>query len=158
MQGKLYQFKVLPFGLSLPPRTFTKLTRVIVLHCRRLGIRVILYLDDSMLLARPKEKAMQHRDILVALLKQLGWVINWDKSDLAPPQDWDFIGIHWSSRTMTVQLPQDKLQGFESAAQTILDLPAPPSCRRIQRVLRKANFAAVEVPRAKLHSEPYNEP
>ena len=151
-KGQAYQFTVLPFGLSSAPRTFTKLTRVIVIYCRRLGMRLILYLDDSLLLARPREKVMQHRDILVELLLRLGWIVNWDKSDMAPSQDWEFIGLLWSSRLMTVGLPQDKLAALQDSARIILDLPAAPTCRRIQRFLGKANFAAVAVPRARLHS------
>lgn len=149
-KGTSYQFKVLPFGLSSAPRVFTKLTRVVVLYCRRLAMRVILYLDDSLLLARPRQVALQHRDILLELLQRLGWVVNWAKSDLAPTQSWEFIGLQWSSRDMTVSLPQDKLQVIHSSADTMLQLPAHPTCRRVQRFLGRTNFAATAVPRAKL--------
>ena len=95
---------------------------------------------------------MEHRDILAALLQKLGWVINWDKSDMAGTQDWEFIGLLWSSRAMSMGLPRDKLSTLQESARTILDLPAPPTCRHIQRFLGQANFAGVTVPRAKLHS------
>ena len=61
----------------------------------------------------PQAKALQHRDILVALLEHLGWLVSWEKSDLAPSQDWNFIGLPWSSRTMSVHLPQDKLNALQ---------------------------------------------
>ena len=49
-QGKAFQFKALPFGLSTAPRTFTKVTGPILQHCRARGIRIILYLDDAIIL------------------------------------------------------------------------------------------------------------
>jgi len=151
-KGQTYHFTVLPFGLSSAPRTFTKLTRVIVIYCRSLGVRLILYLDDSLLLARPRHVACQHRDLLIALLLDLGWLINWEKSDLEPTQDFSFVGLDWSSRTMAVALPQDKLQGLYEGAHRLLHASRPPSCRRIQQFLGKANFASLAIPRARLHT------
>lgn len=149
-KGKVYQFCVLPFGLSSAPRTFTKLTRVVVLYCRSLGIRIIIYLDDSLLLARPRELARRHRDILIRVIHELGFVINWSKSDLEPRQDFAFIGLLWSSRAMSVSLPQDKLDKLHHAAQGLRSSPAP-TCRRVQQFLGRANFATIALPRARLH-------
>lgn len=149
-RGKVYQFKVLPFGLSSAPRVFTKLTRYIVIHCRSLGLRLILYLDDSLLLARPKSLAYQHRDLLMALLDDLGFVINFAKSEIEPRQNWTYIGLDWSSATMHVAVPQDKLQQLHEAAQGLLDTHKP-TCRKVQRFLGRANFSALGLPRARLH-------
>jgi len=149
-KGVTYQFKVLPFGLSSAPRTFTKLTRVVILHCRCLGLRLILYLDDGLLLARPRELAARHRDVLVGLLLDLGWVINWEKSDLLPSQDFSYVGLDWSSATMTVSLPTDKLQDIQARASQLQGAHRPPTCRSLQRFLGKVNFASLAVPRARL--------
>ena len=149
-KGQCYQFKVLPFGLSSAPRVFTKLTRVIIIHCRKLGVRLVLYLDDSLLLAQPRERALQHRDLLLALLPDLGFIVNWEKSDLAPSKEWDFISLHWSSHTMTISLPAEKVLKLQQGAARLSELQ-PPSCRAVQRFLGKANFAALAVPRARMH-------
>ena len=150
-QGVTYQFKVLPFGLSSAPRTFTKMTRVVILYCRALGIRLIFYLDDGLLLARPRQLAANHRDILVGLVLDLGWVVNWEKSELCPSQDFSYVGLHWSSLSMTVSLPDDKLLDLQSRAKQLLDAPRPPTCRRLQQFLGKGNFASLALPRARLH-------
>ena len=42
----IWEFKVMPFGLASAPCTFTKLLKSVVAVLRRLGIRVVLYLDD----------------------------------------------------------------------------------------------------------------
>ena len=62
------------------------------------------------------------------------------------------MGLHWSSCTMEVTLSQEKLTTLQKVADTILQLPVPHTCHRIQRLLRRVNFAAIAVPRAKLHS------
>ncbi len=43
--GKAYQYKVLPFGLALAPRTFTKCMDAALAPLRLQGIRVLNYLD-----------------------------------------------------------------------------------------------------------------
>ena len=41
-----YRFRVLPFGLNIAPRVFTKLTKPILRELRLLGVGVLVYLDD----------------------------------------------------------------------------------------------------------------
>jgi len=151
-KGKTYQFTVLPFGLSSAPRIFTKLTRVIIIHCRALGMRLLVYLDDSLLLAQPRDLVLQHRDLLLALLLDLGFIVNFDKSELSPTQDFTFVGLNWSSRTMSVSLPQDKRDTIASAAKSMLGAHKPPSCRKVQQLLGRLNFAAMAIPRARLRA------
>ncbi len=46
-EGVAYQYTVLPFGLSLAPRTFTKCMDAALSPLRQMGIRILNYLDDS---------------------------------------------------------------------------------------------------------------
>jgi hypothetical protein len=55
-EGVTYQFTCLAFGLSSAPWLFTKLLRVVAAHLRRNGIRVLLYLDDILIVASPVSK------------------------------------------------------------------------------------------------------
>ncbi len=45
-EGVAYQYKVLPFGLSLDPRTFTRCMDMALSPLRQMGIRILNYLDD----------------------------------------------------------------------------------------------------------------
>ena len=45
-RGKLYEFRVLLFGLSSAPRGFTRVMKVRIAFLRRLAFRNVLYLDD----------------------------------------------------------------------------------------------------------------
>ncbi len=62
--GKAYQYKVLPFGLALAPRTFTKCMDDALAPLRFQGVRVLNYLDDWLILAHSRELVSRHRDIV----------------------------------------------------------------------------------------------
>ena len=49
--GVVYQFRVLPFGLSTAPREFTKTLAPVLQLLRTQGVRVHAYLDDLIMLA-----------------------------------------------------------------------------------------------------------
>ena len=46
-----YEFTCLPFGYSLAPRVFTKIFKPIVAHLRLNGLRIVIFLDDTLLVA-----------------------------------------------------------------------------------------------------------
>ena len=45
-QGKIYMFKVLPFGYTGATHIFTKLLKPLIAHLYKAGITVTFYLDD----------------------------------------------------------------------------------------------------------------
>ncbi len=70
--GKAYQYKVLPFGLVLAPRTFTKYMDAALALLRLQGIRVLNHLDDWLILAYSRELVSCHRDIVLCQIRALG--------------------------------------------------------------------------------------
>ena len=70
--GQLLQYTSLPFGLAAGSRLFTKIMKPIIPFLRRMGIRLIIYLDDILLLNQSKEGLMKNRDSLLWLLHNLG--------------------------------------------------------------------------------------
>ncbi len=74
--GKAYQYKVLPFGLALAPRTFTKCMDAALAPLRLQGIRVLNYLDDWLILAHSRELVSRHRDIVLGHIHSLGLRMN----------------------------------------------------------------------------------
>ena len=79
-EGKCYQFNCLPFSLGPAPLMFTKLLKPVVALLCRLGLRLIVYLDDIILFTQTPNRILQDRDTTLWLLQQLGFVINWKKS------------------------------------------------------------------------------
>ena len=70
-QGQQWQFTVLPFGLNSAPYIFTKLMKPVVATLRKLGIRVVLYLDDMLLMANSQDRARDHFQCATYLLTAL---------------------------------------------------------------------------------------
>ncbi len=60
-EGVAYQYTVLPFGLSLAPRTFTKCMDAALSPLRQMGIRILNYLDDWLILAQSEVELLSHR-------------------------------------------------------------------------------------------------
>ncbi len=79
-EGQAYQYKVLPFGLSLSPRVFTKVVEVALVPLREQGVRILNYLDDWLILAQSRRQLSAHRDLVLKHLSLLGLRVNWEKS------------------------------------------------------------------------------
>ncbi len=81
-EGVAYQYTVLPFGLSLAPRTFTKCMDAALSPLRQMGIRILNYLDDWLILAQSEVELLSHRTLILSHLERLGleyrsWVQFW---------------------------------------------------------------------------------
>lgn len=90
-QSVYYVWCVLPFGLSCSPYFFNKCLRPLVTFLRQQGIRVVLYVDDCLIIA-PKSCITDHRDFTLQTFEELGFIINYDKSQLVPTTRLEFLG------------------------------------------------------------------
>ncbi len=70
--GEAYQYRVLPFGLALSPRTFTKCVDAFLAPLQLQGIRILNYIDDWLILAQSEQTVVRHRDVILAHMKELG--------------------------------------------------------------------------------------
>ena len=84
IQGQSYQFKALPFRLSTAPMEFTMVDKEVTLMALQRGIRIHQYLDDWFVRATSHQICLQHTQTLVALCRELGWLVNQEKSELDP--------------------------------------------------------------------------
>ncbi len=113
-QGVCYEYRVLPFGLSLSPRVFVRCTEAAVAPLRRRGIRLATYLDDWLLLAQSEQEAIVHTHIVVRHLMDLGFVINTEKSQLSPTQEINFLGLSLRSVPFTARLSEERVKNFKA--------------------------------------------
>ena len=102
---RTYQFKCLPFGLACAPWVFTKILKPLAAQLRQPGMRLIVYIDDILILAESKELAREHVIGLIYLLENLGFVINQPKSILEPTQSIEFLGFSVNSVQQELSLP-----------------------------------------------------
>ena len=94
---KTYQLKCLPFGLACAPWVFTKTLKPLAAQLRQLGMRLIVYIDDILILAESKELTRDHVMGPVYLLENLGFVISKPKCVLEPTQSVEFLGFSVNS-------------------------------------------------------------
>ena len=119
-KGKIYQFNCLPFGLASAPRIYTKLMKPVIGLLRKIGARLIIYLDDILLMAESKENLIQARDSTIYLLIHLGFIINWEKSKPMPSQKVEFLGFVIDSQQMIFNLSSEKVENIKLACRQIL--------------------------------------
>ena len=150
--GKEYQFRRLPFGLSSAPRKFTRLTLPIVTFCRAKGVRVVVYLDDFLVLGRSRSELRRHTDFVLHTLKEAGFQTNLKKCHLDPRQEFEYLGLLWNTRVLRVFLPEDKRAGFKQLGRNLLE---NHSLVLAQRFLGKAIFAWRAVSLGRLHLRPF---
>ena len=104
-----YQFTCVPFGLSCAPWVFTKVMKPIAIFLRARGVRMIVYVDDILLMADTAAQAKSHLETLTFLLTGLGFVINAQKSITTPTQQIEFLGFKVNSVSLHLSLPGEKL-------------------------------------------------
>ncbi|KAL0177448.1 hypothetical protein M9458_026342, partial [Cirrhinus mrigala] len=62
-EGRAYQYKVLLFGFSLSPRVLPKVAEAALAPLREVGIHILNYLDDWLILAHSRDLVCTHRDV-----------------------------------------------------------------------------------------------
>ncbi len=152
-EGQAYQYKVLPFGLSLSPRVFTKVVEAALVPLREQGVRILNYLDDWLILAQSRRQLSAHRDLVLKHLSLLGLRVNWEKSKLVPTQRISFLGMEFDSVNQTARLTQERAQSVLNCFKTLSGRTAVP-LKLFQRLLGHMAAAAVTVPLSLLHMRP----
>ena len=141
VDGTCYQFTCLPFGLSCAPWTFTKVMKPLMTLLRSWGIRIIIYIDDMLILANSREEATQHLEVLVLLLESLGFIINQEKSLLSPVQEIEFLGLIVDSLGTQLKLPGEKLRQIRKEATHLLTCQVV-SAHQLSQFIGKLNATA----------------
>lgn len=139
--GKTYQFNCLPFGLSSAPWVFTKTTKPVITILRTLGLRIIIYIDDILIMAINQQLVREHTKCLIFLLENLGFTINKEKSMTEPVQEIEFLGYTVNSINMELKLPGSKIKKIKSESRALLQTPQP-SALAVSRLLGKMTHAA----------------
>ncbi len=152
-EGQAYQYKVLPFGLSLSPRVFTKVVEAALVPLREQGVRILNYLVDWLILAQSRKQLSAHRDLVLKHLSLLGLRVNWEKSKLVPTQRISFLGMEFNSVNQTARLTQERAQSVLNCFKTLSGRTAVP-LKLFQRLLGHMAAAAVTVPLGLLHMRP----
>ncbi|KAI2648125.1 ORF V: Enzymatic polyprotein [Labeo rohita] len=152
-EGRAYQYRVLPFGLSLSPLIFTKIAEAALTPLREMGIRVCNYLDDWLILAHSLELVCTHREVVLNHLAQLGLRVNWEKSKLSPVQRISFLSVELDSISMSARLSPERAQSVLRCAATLRCRSMVP-LKQVQRLLGHMASAAAVTPLGLMHMRP----
>ena len=102
-QNRVYEFQCLPFGLSSAPGAFTKTLKPVLAVLHSLGIRIVIYIDDMLLLHQQSKVLPKMFAQVVAFLEKLGFLVKIEKCSVAPSQCIVFLGAKLDSTTMAVK-------------------------------------------------------
>ena len=133
-KGTQWEFACLPFGTASSPRVFTKILKPVIGLLRKQGIHLIIYLDHFLLMVFAKETLSYHVTLTVTLLEMLGFVVNYQKSQLNPTQSLEFLGFRINSVTLNISLTLDKVKGIIKECQKVLENPGI-TIRELARLL-----------------------
>ena len=132
---KRYEFTCLPFGYSLAPRVFTKIFKPVIAYFRFLGFRVIIFIDDPILIVSSYDECLQQLEVLKQTLCELGFTVNVEKSQLVAISEILYLGFIINSIAMRLHFPAVKLEKIVSACKAakvtgllVSALPAVNSC------------------------------
>ncbi len=133
-EGVAYQYTVLPFGLSLAPRTFTKCMDAAFSPLRQMGNRILNYLDDWLILAQSEVELLSHRTLILSHLERLGLRVNFAKSALSSSQRVSFLGTVLDSARMRAVIAPERALAIQKLAATFKSDTAHP-LKAFQRML-----------------------
>ena len=119
-QSEHYQFSVLCFGLRTAPRVFTKVVSEIGAVMRRQGACIFQYLDDWLLLHRDKQVLENQLHYLLNLTLNLGFIVNWEKSDLSPSRQFTYLGVRFDLISGLLFPSEDRLLRLKAALRAVL--------------------------------------
>ena len=81
----------------------------VIAHIRSLGIRIVIYLDDILILHQDPSVLQSIFRKVVSLLEGLGFLINLNKCSQFPSQQLIFLGTMLNTVTMSLSLRTEKL-------------------------------------------------
>ena len=153
VQGRTYQYKALPFGLSTAALEFTVVAKEVKLMAINKGIRIHQYLDDWLVRARSHQHCLQHTQDLVEICQKLGWLVNVEKSELEPKQIFDFVDYQFDLKASRVWLTPDQWQNLQDK---ILEIPSQPTCpvRQFMSLIGLLTATEKQVHLGRLHMRP----
>jgi len=115
-----------------------------------MGIRLVTYLDEILLLHQSKVELVQLTPLICQLFEALGLVVNQKISVLTPNQTMEFLGFQVDTVTLQLIFQAEKLRKLKQLAQHLLH-QQEVTVREIARFVGKASAATRAVWQAPLH-------
>jgi hypothetical protein len=118
--NKVWQYKVLCFGLKTAPCLFTRAIQPLAVWARSQGIQIHVYIDDWLIVAKDRQTLLVQTQKVLKKALELGWIVNAEKSCLVPTQNFTFLGMACNTEKNFVQPTAKRITGIATAVQNIL--------------------------------------
>ena len=154
--GRKFQYTAMPFGLCSAPRIATKFLQPAIRRLRRMGIRLVVFIDDILILSRSHHEAIRNTQKVVNFLHNLGYSIHPDKITAMPTRSLEFLGIQINTSLMQFRVPPSKVRSLRHQILQVLraDQQGTLTLRRFSSLIGKLNFLSGAVVSARIHIWP----
>ena len=95
-------------------------------------------------MAQTLKEILQAKETLIFLLQNLGFVINFKKSQLTPVKEIEFLELVINSVNMTLALPQEKVLDIQNKCMQLIASPKT-TIMELTKLLGKLSFTAQAV-------------
>ncbi|CAH2226594.1 jg17276 [Pararge aegeria aegeria] len=108
--------------------------REVMGYLRYRGFQSVCYLDDILCIGDTCDQCMDNVNETLKLLNCLGFVVNYDKSNLIPRQSCKFLGFVYHTKSLSISLSPDKRVKITELVTKFTKLP-PCSIREFARLI-----------------------
>ena len=105
----------------------------IISHLRLNGLKIVIFLDNILLIASSREESLDQLAFLRRLVEDLGFTVNNKKSQLKPSTKISFLGFIVVSFSMKLFLPDEKVQKIVTACSGLIS-DDRPTVRQVAHV------------------------
>ena len=121
---------VLPFGLSLSPYIFTRITEWLARQVRkRFGLQVAVYVDDFLLGAQSEEELLTGLRKVKNFFEKLGVIIS-EKTSQIPAREVEFLGFLWNAERKEISVTKERCREYRRRVSNLLRHPQSPQTWR----------------------------
>ena len=121
--GKTVAATVLPFGLSISPYIFTRLTNWLARKIRdKFKLNTAVYIDDLLLGAKDRESLEEGLQGVREMFGRLGVIIS-DKTSQVPDHKVECLGFVWDSEEKTISITDKRRKEYRRKMRNLLRCP-----------------------------------
>jgi hypothetical protein len=150
-----YRYVAMPFGISPAPRAFSQIMHQCMTAVRKIwNVTALFYLDDILILHQDQTWLRQTISRICDFFTWLGWIINWEKSDLDPKQRFTYLGWHWDTVEMAVSLTDARRAALREDTLVLARAARQQqiwTCRQLASAIGKLSATRLQHRQASLH-------
>ena len=153
IDGKIYVFQFMPFGLSPAPWAFTRVINPVMSHLHSLPKIIFCLLDDFLILAHSPSQLEEDGQIIMSKFQSLGLSINFKKSTLTPSQEVEYLGVIFHLDTLEFSIPKDKIDAVFLRSKQIASNHYSTR-RELESLIGQIGFISTYLPLGRLYILP----